>query len=94
MKPALLAVLAFTWLTLAPASQAEQRTATFTVDKMFCAMCPITVRIAMEKVDGVAAVEVDLDSKSATVVYDSSVVTPERIAEAAAHAGYPAEQKM
>jgi len=68
----------------------EQQTITFAVEKMICAACPITVRKAMEKVDGVKSVTVDFNAKTATVIFDPAVTTPEQIGQASTYAGYPA----
>ena len=45
----------------------ENQTAHFAIEKMTCAMCPITVRKAMEQVSGVEGVNVDFEAKIATV---------------------------
>lgn len=74
----------------AQSTQAELRTASFMVDNMTCATCPITVRTAMSRVDGVRSVEVDFATKRATVSYDPARATPEAIARASTNAGYPA----
>ncbi|MCW0198595.1 heavy metal-associated domain-containing protein [Sphingopyxis sp.] len=71
-------------------SEAQARTASFAIDKMTCATCPITVRTAMSRVDGVRSVKVDFDAKRATVTYDPARATPEAIAAASTNAGYPA----
>lgn len=62
-----------------------------TVDNMTCAACPITVRAAMSRVEGVRSVEIDLDSKTATVTFDPSLTSIDEIARASTNAGYPAE---
>lgn len=72
------------------AEQATQKTVTFTIEKMTCAMCPITVRKAMEKVAGVLSVETDYDSRTATVTFDPSKANIDAIAAASINAGYPA----
>lgn len=74
----------------AAAAQAEARTQTFAVENMTCALCPITVKKAMNGVDGVRSVDVDFNAKRATVVYDPSVATADEIAAASTNAGYPA----
>lgn len=76
-------------LALAQAVAAEQ-TLTFTIDNMTCALCPVTVKRAMESVVGVQAVEINFDARTATVVFDASRTSPEAIATASANAGYPA----
>lgn len=76
--------------TGAQTQQAQARTASFTIDNMTCATCPITVRTAMSRVDGVRSVSVDFASKRATVTYDPARATTEAIAAASTNAGYPA----
>lgn len=63
----------------------------FNVPGMTCATCPITVRIAMGGVEGVLSVEVDFDTRSATVVFDPALTDAAAIAEASAQAGYAAD---
>jgi mercuric ion binding protein len=77
-------------VSVAQAAEAEQ-TATFNVPGMTCALCPITVRKAMESVEGVKSVAVDFDARTATVTFDPSMTTIEAIATASANAGYPAK---
>ncbi len=74
------------------ATTAEEKTLTFGIENMTCAMCPVTVRKAIEHVDGVASVEVDFEEKTATVVFNPDVTTPKEIAEASTNIGYPASQ--
>lgn len=73
----------------APPSVSEQKV-TFVVENMSCALCPVTVRTAMERVPGVKSVEVDFKAKTATATFDPSVTTAEAIAAASTNAGYPA----
>jgi mercuric ion binding protein len=72
---------------------AAVQTATFAVQNMTCALCPVTVRKAMEGVSGVKSVSIDLDAKTATVVFDPSITSIEAIAAASTNAGYPATAK-
>lgn len=69
---------------------ATVRTAVFAVQNMTCALCPVTVKTAMERVNGVRSVAVDFAAKTATVVFDPSVTTLEAIGAASTNAGYPA----
>lgn len=64
--------------------------ATFAIENMTCALCPVTVRKAMEGVAGVKSVAVDFDAKTATVVFDPSQAAIADIAAASTGAGYPA----
>ena len=69
---------------------AAKQSATFAIDNMTCALCPVTVKTAMAGVDGVESVKVDFEVKTATVVFDPSLTTIEVIAAASTAAGYPA----
>jgi mercuric ion binding protein len=64
--------------------------ASFTVDNMTCATCPITIRKAMQRVDGVKEVTVDFDAKTATVLYDSNLTDAKQIRDASTNVGFPA----
>ena len=86
---ALLAFVGFSTSSLGTEPNNET-TVKFTVEKMTCATCPISVRKAMERVDGVKEVRVDLESKTATVTFDSSLVTASDIGNASADVGFPA----
>lgn len=66
------------------------QTTTFAVRNMTCALCPVTVKTAMERVEGVQSVEVDFEAKTATVVFDPSTAQADDIAAASTNAGYPA----
>jgi mercuric ion binding protein len=63
----------------------------FAVENMTCALCPITVRSAMQRVQGVTSVAIDTDAMTAIVVYDPAQATADAIAAASANAGYPAK---
>lgn len=76
--------------TATPIAAATERTETFAIKNMTCALCPITVKTAMEHVNGVKSVKVNFDAKTATVVYDPSIATADAIARASTNAGYPA----
>lgn len=73
------------------AEKQATKTVTFTIEKMTCAMCPITVRKAMEKIDGVLSVVTDYESKTAKVEFDPAKAKVEVIAKASTDAGYPAK---
>jgi mercuric ion binding protein len=69
---------------------AAAQSATFVVGNMTCALCPVTVKKAMERVKGVQSVRIDFAAKTATVVFDPAVTSIEAIAAASTDAGYPA----
>jgi len=72
------------------AAQAAERTVRFSVDKMYCDACPLTVSKAMQGVKGVKSAKVDYKSKTAVVVFDDGVATEDAVAKASTNAGYPA----
>ena len=81
------------WPSSADALQTKSEnlaTGIFIVENMTCGTCPITVKKAMSRVAGVRSVEIDFDAKTATVVFDPAVTSPEAIAAASTNSGYPA----
>jgi|SRR3990167_1279172 len=68
---------------------AQLRT-TFAIENMTCAMCPVTVKRAMEGVAGVSEVSIDFEAKSARATYDPRRTNAAAIAAASTNAGYPA----
>jgi len=76
----------------AQAATSEQRQI-FAIENMTCALCPVTVKKALEGVTGVKSVAVDFDAKTATVTFDPSKATIAAIAQASTNTGYPAHEK-
>ena len=76
-------------LSAAPAIAAE-KSATFSVPDMTCALCPLTIKTAMGNVPGVKSAEATFETKLAVAVFDDALTSPEAIAAASADAGYPA----
>lgn len=74
-------------------AKAAQRTVVLDVPGMTCQFCPITIRKALEKVDGVIDAQASFDTKTATVVFDPSRTDPQALMRATANAGYPATIK-
>jgi mercuric ion binding protein len=74
------------------ASECDE-TVTFDVEKMTCATCPITVRKAMQRVEGVIEVEVSMEDESAVVTYDPSATTAAEIGRASTDVGFPAKAR-
>ena len=64
-------------------------TATLAVTRMDCAVCPITVRKALENVPGVGSAKVDLKTKRAVVTFDPAKTRPEALTKATTDAGFP-----
>ncbi len=67
---------------------AAVRVVTLSVPGMYCAVCPITVKKALQKVPGVVKVEVSFERKEAVVTYDDARTTVKALEDATFEAGY------
>ena len=65
------------------------QTVTLDVQNMTCAICPITVKKALERVPGVTDAKVDFDKKIATVSFDPDKTNAAALTKTTADAGYP-----
>jgi mercuric ion binding protein len=85
----LIAVIIATALTASTALAVGLHTVTLDVTNMDCAVCPITVRKALEKVPGVTSAKVEFTTKRAEVVFDPAEASVDTLMKATADAGYP-----
>lgn len=90
MKQLLMFVLLMS--SMVTTAWADSRTVKLSVPSMNCAMCPITVRKALEKVEGVTQASVDYETKSAVVVYDDQKTSVSLLTKATQNAGYPSTE--
>lgn len=83
-------------LTVVPGTPAlaAPKTVTLEVPGMTCAACPITVKTALTKVEGVAKAEVSFEKKEAVVTFDDAKTKVEALTEATKNAGYPSTVKQ
>ena len=72
------------------AKPAASKTVVLEVSGMHCAVCPITVRKALEAVPGVEKATVTLKPPQAVVIYDPAKVTTRQMVEAVHKSGYKA----
>jgi mercuric ion binding protein len=84
----LLASFALTAVIAAPVWAAPQ-TVTLAVPGMTCAACPITVKQALSKVDGVTKTKVVFEKREAIVTFDNAKTNVNALTEATKNAGYP-----
>ena len=75
-----------------PASAATQ-TVTLSVPGMTCAACPITVKAALSKVEGVVKTEVRYEQREAVVTFDNGKTSVLKLTQATTNAGYPSSRK-
>ena len=71
-------------------TQNSRQTVTLDMQNMTCAMCKITIRKALEGVDGVQEINVDSDTETATVTFYPQKTNSDALIKATTHAGYPA----
>jgi mercuric ion binding protein len=68
----------------------SSQSVTLDMQNMTCAMCKFTIKKALQGVEGVQKVDVDFDSKMATVTFDPQKTNSEALIKATTYAGYPA----
>lgn len=81
----LLAIVAPVW--------AVTQTVTLAVPSMHCETCPVTVKKALSRVDGVSKIDVSLEKREAVVTFDDAKTTVQVLTKATADAGYPSDLK-
>lgn len=89
-KLILATILAFAFTD---AAFAAVRTVTLSVPGMYCEVCPITVRKALEKVPGVSKVDVSFKKKEAVVTFDDTKTSIRALEDATFEAGYESTVK-
>ena len=70
----------------------KSKTITIELNSMQCDMCVEKVTDAINSVEGVEKVSVDLDKKRATVTYDTDITNKKAIEKAITLAGYDANK--
>lgn len=89
-----LLLLATLWMPVAYAETTEalpgqQQTVTLKLEHMTCSMCTVTIKKALQKIEGVQKVAVDYDAKTAVVTFDSHKTNSAALIKATTDAGYP-----
>jgi periplasmic mercuric ion binding protein len=82
------------WVTEASANVSSEQsiqpqTITLKLQNMTCALCPITIKKALQEVKGVQQVIVDFDTKTAAITFDSNITDSDALIKATTNAGYP-----
>jgi mercuric ion binding protein len=72
---------------------AASQTVTLSVPGMTCAACPITVKHALSRVEGVSAIKVSFEEREAVVTFDDVTTTVQALIQATENAGYPSSVK-
>lgn len=88
----LAALIALTTGFAAP-TWAATRTVTLAVPGMTCVACPITVKTALGKVEGVQEIRVRYEQREAIVTFDDARTSADALMRATTNAGYPSTLK-
>lgn len=72
---------------------AATRTVTLSVSNMTCAACPITVKKALSRVEGVGKIEVSAKTREAVITFDDTRASVRKLTQATENAGYPSTVK-
>jgi mercuric ion binding protein len=72
---------------------AATQTVTLAVPGMTCAACPITVKKALSRVDGVSKVDVAFEKREAVVTFEDAKTSVQKLTKATEDAGYPSTAK-
>ena len=74
---------------VAVSQDAGYATTTMNIDGMKCAeMCTSKIKAAVNKIDGVAEINIDYDTKVATIAYDAEKTNAEAINKTITESGY------
>jgi mercuric ion binding protein len=71
---------------------AKDVSVTLEIPSMNCVTCPITVKKALEHVEGVKQAKVTFENKLAVVTFDDAMTSIDSLTEATKNAGFPSVQ--
>ena len=86
-------IVVFALMSVSFITQAKEQTVVLSVPGMTCAVCPITVKKSLSRVEGVISADSEFDNKTATVTYDDDKTSIEELQQATADVGYPSVVK-
>ena len=91
MRNAMKHVIAVMLLFMSGALSAEEKSVVLSVPGMKCPACPITVMVAIKRVQGVKSVNANFESKLAVVSYDDQLTNISSLQQAAKNVGFPSK---
>lgn len=68
---------------------AKEQTVTLRVENMTCSLCPVTVRKALEAVEGVQETNISLVENKAVIIFDDDQSDVETLMTTTTNAGFP-----
>jgi mercuric ion binding protein len=78
-------------LVLIARAWASPQIVTLNVPGMTCPACPITIKKALEKVQGVSKVDVRYEKKQVLVTFDDARTNTDALVKATTNAGFPSQ---
>ncbi len=75
------------------AAQAAPRSVTLELEGMYCPMCPVTIKTALDFADGVDETKVTRNPDEAVIRYDDAKTSPAKLIEVVKKSGYGAHVK-
>lgn len=84
-------IITVAFLFLSGALSAGEESVVLSVPGMKCPACPVTVMVAIKRVEGVKSVNADFENKLAEVSYDDRLTNISNIQEAAENVGFPSQ---
>lgn len=85
--------VALTLAAIVAPAWAAPKTVTLSVSGMTCAGCPITVKKALSRVDGVGKVDVAFEKREVVVSFDDAKTSVQKLTRATEDAGYASTAK-
>ena len=73
-------------------SNAAPQTALLKIDNMDCPSCPFMIKKALEEIEGVTSATVSMDSKIATIEFESEEVGVDDFVSTTTELGFPANE--
>ncbi|MGB4248655.1 MAG: mercury resistance system periplasmic binding protein MerP [Pseudohongiellaceae bacterium] len=80
--------------TVATPLWAATQTVTLSVPGMTCPTCPLTVKVAISRIEGVSKVDVTFEPREAVVTFDDAKTNVQELTKATEDAGYPSSVKQ
>jgi copper chaperone CopZ len=74
-------------------SYAGEKTAEISLPTIQCGSCVRTIEKALDKVEGIKNIDIDVENKKATITYDDSKTDLSKIEDGISGAGYDANNK-
>ncbi|MGK0411377.1 MAG: mercuric ion binding protein [Shewanella psychromarinicola] len=72
---------------------AKDVSVTLEIPSMNCVTCPITVKKALERLEGIKQAKVTFENKLAVVTFDDETTNTDSLTEATKNAGFPSVVK-